>query len=287
MGRALRFLISLLPVLAWAHPLDGRIWDTRAHAFVSADAVYERAAASRYVLLGEIHDSVPQHRLQAEFLKALGSRPGPWALALEQLDGEYQPALDQARRDGVRDPDRLAAVGGFDKDGWDWDLYRGLFVAAAAQDWPLLAANLSRKETREIARGTVAPALPELPAAQQGAIERDIVDGHCGQSPPKDLLARMALAQRARDARMAQVLAGFPGRAVLVAGAGHARRDRAVPFYLPADAASLVVAFVETRDEATRPGDYDGESYDLLWFTPATPRKDPCADFPPLKGGGG
>ena len=53
------------------HPLVGRNWDTRAQAFVTRDALIQRAAGARLVLLGEIHDNADHHRLQAEVLAAL------------------------------------------------------------------------------------------------------------------------------------------------------------------------------------------------------------------------
>jgi uncharacterized iron-regulated protein len=103
----------------------------------------------------------------------------------------------------------------------------------------------------------------------QAALERDIIDGHCGQRPEDKRLAGMVEAQRARDARMA---ASLKGSAVLIAGAGHARRDRGVPLYL-ASADVISIAFQEVGDATP---DYRGQ-FDYVWFTTAAPRKDPCA----------
>src|SRR5215218_1095760 len=89
-----------LLVVGCAHPppgapaLEGRIWDVRARAFVSAQDVYARAARATYVILGETHDNPEHHRLQRQALEAL---PGPRALAMEQFDSEHQAAIDAAR----------------------------------------------------------------------------------------------------------------------------------------------------------------------------------------------
>jgi len=80
----------------------------------------------------------------------------------------------------------------------------------------------------------------------------------------------MVEAQRARDARMASV---FKGDTVLIAGAGHARRDRGVPIYIDGKVASL--AFTETESDKTSPQEYE-QSYDYLWFTDRAAREDPC-----------
>jgi len=279
MKRILPFLL-FCPLLATAHPLEGRIWDTRSHSFVSADAVYAQAAASHFLLLGETHDNATHHRLQREALEALAQRGRKPALALEQLDSENQASLDTARQQGTRDPEQLADAGRFDREGWDWPLYRDLIGHAAQYDWPLLAANLSRSATRDIARGKLEPALPAASPEQLKAIEQDIVEGHCNQRPEDGLLQRMVTAQRARDAHIAKMLDGSGNEgAVLIAGASHVRRDSAVPRYLTASRPSLVVAFIEVQAGEETPEAYADGAFDILWFTPPEKRDDPCVGF--------
>src|SRR5690349_12665763 len=55
-------------------PLVGRIWDVRAAHFVTADAVFGRAARAQHVILGETHDNPEHHRLQRVALEALAAR---------------------------------------------------------------------------------------------------------------------------------------------------------------------------------------------------------------------
>jgi uncharacterized iron-regulated protein len=107
-----------------------------------------------------------------------------------------------------------------------------------------------------------------------------IEEGHCGESP-RNILAGMVAAQRARDAIMAQALQAH-APAVLIAGNGHVRRDFGVPHYLahyPQGDDVRVVGFIEV-DAATRaPTDYvtaGAPEYDYIVFTPRTPRPDPC-----------
>jgi len=265
------------------HPLQGRIWDARVQQFITEDALYLRAAAARYVLLGEKHDSEAHHARQLDMLKglaALGAKP---ALALEQLDAEYQAALTQAQRAGQTDAEALADAGQLNRKGWRWPMYKDLIAFAAQRQWPLLAANLSRAEARKIAVGEVAPTLPAATPEQQAALEDDVVQGHCGYRPDPARLAGIVAAQRARDARMAQTLDAEGGPVVLIAGAGHVRADRAVPRYLAEPARALVIAMVETSAGRSQPADYDLAGFDLLWFTVAGPEQpDPCAT--PLPG---
>jgi uncharacterized iron-regulated protein len=70
-------------------------------------------------------------------------------------------------------------------------------------------------------------------------------------------------------------------RSVLIAGGGHARRDRGVPLYL-VDGELISIAFLEVQAGKAPPQDYfDGfaspASYDYVWFTPRAARDDPCS----------
>ena len=262
------------------HPLAGRVWDTHAGRFVEVQTAIDRAVAARVVILGEIHDNAEHHRLQAEVLTALlraGRRP---VIAMEQFDREHQAALDAVRASGERDPERIADAGGFDRKGWHWPGYRPLLELAAANDLPILAANLSRQSARALMKtGKPADGLALAPEALQSALEQDIVVGHCGVRPPATMLSAMVEAQRARDAQMALTLGSAGERgAILIAGVGHARRDRGVPAYVPATMRKelLVVAFVEVEAGRSVPGAGFAGLYDLVWFTPRAAREDPC-----------
>ncbi len=262
--------------------LEGRIWDVHAQQFIAPDVMFQRAARARYVLLGEKHDSQAHRARQLDMLQALAQRGRSPALAMEQFDAEYQPALAVAQAADVTDADALADAGQLNRQGWRWPMYRDLIAFAGAQHWPLLAANLSRAEARKIALGEVVPDVPAATYLQQIAMEDDVVQGHCGQRPEPARLAGIVAAQRARDARMAQTLDSTPGPVVLIAGAGHVRADRAVPRYLAQPTQALAIALVEALPSRSAPSDYDSAGFDLLWFTAAQSRPDACAT--PLPG---
>lgn len=265
------------------HVLQGRVWDTRTQQFISEPMLYQRAAAARYVLLGEKHDSEAHHARQLDVLRgmaALGAQP---ALAMEQLDTEHQDALSRAQSAGQTDAEALADAGQLNRKGWRWPMYKDLIAFTAQRQWPLRAANLSRADARKIVLGDVTPTLPAATPAQLAALENDVVQGHCGHRPEPARLAGIVAAQRARDARMAQVLDAVGGPVVLIAGAGHVRSDRAVPRYLAEPEKALTIALVETVAGKVEPADYDRAGFDVLWFTePGEVRPDPCAT--PLPG---
>ena len=262
-------------------PLAGPIVDTRTGARLARDELLARAMASRFILLGEAHDNPVHHRLQAEVLEAMLRAGRAPALAMEQFDRGHQAAIDAARAGGERDPERIAEAGRFDRKGWRWLDYKPLVELALEFDLPLLAANFSREEARrQMQSGDPAQGVPTAAPPLRAGLEQDIVAGHCGIRPGAAVLNRMVEAQRARDARMAEVLAGAGEKgALLIAGAGHARLDRGAPSYLSSAGREKVlsIGFVEVSpDEALRPSAYAG-IYDVVWFTPRAVREDPCA----------
>ena len=263
--RQLALLAAVAGLAACAHDstLAGAIWDTRAGTFVPETLLLARAAAAQHVILGEIHDNPEHHRLQLRVLERLGRR----VLAMEQFDSEHQAAIDAAPRNA----EALADAGHFDRKGWDWLLYKPLVELAFKRGWPIVAANLSRAEARAIVADPSRSGLPPAPSVER-AIERDIIGGHCGQTPEAKRLAGMVAAQRARDARMASML---KAPSVLIAGRGHARRDRGVPLYLGGDDV-LAIGFTEVDAGNASPAGYDAGSFDYVWFTPRAVRNDPC-----------
>jgi hypothetical protein len=129
-----------------------------------------------------------------------------------------------------------------------------------------------------------------LAPASQAEMTADLADAHCGHAPA-GVIESMVAVQRARDAHMAWrlVSAGGPGGAVLIAGAGHVRRDRGVPATvarLEPGASVASLAFLEVSTGATDPDAYAVRSsgrralpYDYVWFTPRREETDPCERF--------
>ena len=162
----------------------------------------------------------------------------------------------------------------------------------------IVATNLSRPATEAVRRNGLTGLGPALatqlrlaePSPEtRSAMALEIRESHCGKAP-ESILDRMVDIQWARDARMAASLArgGQRDGAVLIAGAGHARRDRGVPAHLARqapDAGVASAAFLEVDPAAVKPGDYaarlagDTLPFDYVWFTPKIDDVDPCEKF--------
>lgn len=257
----------------------------------SDKVLVSRLSQADILLLGEVHDNVAQHGRRLNWLIEL-ARTRSIVLVMEQLDADAQAALETARAALPALPlandelDRaartLAQAGGFNFDGWDWALYGPVIRWAIVEGIELRGANLSATQTMAIARGQAHRLADARPAqwgeAQDAAMARLIREGHCDLLPER-MIAPMARAQRARDARMAEALADAvrassrPDRlVVLMAGNGHVRRDLGVAAHLaerlPA-ARMVTVGLLET-------GDGGADVFDEAVMTPRQSREDPC-----------
>jgi uncharacterized iron-regulated protein len=292
-----------------SHPLIGKVWVARTGALMDWQAfeavVPGLASSSDIILLGEVHDNPLHHMARARILRLLACAEARASFAVfEHLRVDQKPQLDAFARDrapgGVK-PAAAALLGKIDwaKSGWPKsEIFLPLFQAALDTGLTLLPGEPARARVRAVARGEPEALnadererlslTKELPEPQMRALLSELEGSHCGMLPDR-ALAPMAAAQRFRDAHMADALLAARGqgaRGVLLAGNGHVREDRGVPWYLRQREPGLkisTVMFVEVeagseaassyspRDPAGRP------AVDYLVFTPGAERADPCA----------
>ena len=283
------------------HPLAGRVYDV-VPGKLSDPADDPLPLPDGIVLLGEVHDNPAHHQLRAWLIaETMRARP-QWrpAVAFEQIDTGRQEAVDRFERlnAGARTADALFDLLKWQDSGWPAaDLYRPLIQAVVAARLPIYAGDLPRARMRSVVRGGLSQIAPEerarlgldspLPAPLADAVLRELEESHCGAMPPQ-ALGGMAVAQQYRDAHMADVLLDMVqrhGSAILIAGNGHVRADRGVPWHLRQRARETPVTTVllmEVEDGQTEPADYvprgpDGRpAADHVIFTPRAERADPC-----------
>ena len=247
-------------------------------------AALPAAAPTRpVVLFGEIHDNAAQHALRLRAFESMlhtGARP---ALLLEQFDRERQGEIDRVLTSApAPDADAIILAGSgapaSNTTSWHWPFYRPLIALALAHGLPIVAANVSRADSRRVyseglqAHGFDPAVAPDITTAQARAIEQS----HCGQVDVP-MAQRMASAQIARDQFMARVVEKHAARgAVLLAGNGHVRTDIGVPRWLtPATREQTESIGMLEADAGERPD--DTAAYDRVIVTPRQPRADPCA----------
>ncbi|EZP30195.1 ChaN family lipoprotein [Pseudomonas sp. RIT288] len=255
-------------------PVNGEIRDLRSGQVLTAQELLTRLAAAQHVIIGEQHDNADHHAAQLWLLRSLGEQRPQGSLLLEMLTPDQQPKVDQVRHAATPPTDLPAALAW--QDGWDWNLYGPIVRFTFTQPYPLLAANLDDSEIRAAYRQP--PALSGVrsnAASVKARLLEQISDSHCGLLPKSQMPAMLAVQQQ-RDRRMAERLLAAPTPALLLAGAWHARKDAGVPLHvldLGAAQAPTVLMLAGQGAEVT------AVMADYVWYTPATPAQDYCAQM--------
>lgn len=257
------------------------------------------------VLLGDVHDNPEHHWFRARVVPAelgQGLPPSPVALVFEQFRSDQQPALDRFMARRTTSPasatlEELKRSGDWSGSGGSKYSYDPLLerivgphsLAVCGGDAP---GDVVRRAARE---GEVALSSGErtrfaLDTPLGGRLDASLTEiegAHCGMVP-KAAFGNMAFAQRYRDAHLADATLQATekhGSAILIAGNGHVRTDRGVPWYIRQRATGQKVVAVmlveveggKTDPEAYVPRDPDGNpAADYLIFTPRAGRSDPC-----------
>ncbi len=269
------------------NPLAGTLWTGDGR---KADAAALEAAvkAARFIAVGETHTNADHHRLQAKIVgmkAASGAKP---AVVWEMVPHSLQPVLDRAADTGA---EKLGEALDWEKRGWpSWQAYRPIAEEALANGLAMKAGDLDRETIRAIGKqGTAAldpAAVSRIGLDQpfgdkaQGELMQELRDGHCGMLPEKSLPA-MVTVQRARDGALAAAMleTGDAG-AILIAGNGHVREDRAAPAVLKAIKRGedvLTIAFLELGESEDAASYLKDAPFDFVMLTPKADITDHCA----------
>ena len=272
------------PLPAWQSPEGrehaelGQIRELSSGRLLTPTQLLERLAQAPWLLVGEKHDNPDHHALQLWLLRALQAQRPQGSLLLEMLQPVQQAKVDTLKLQHVLPTDLPQALGW--QDGWDWAMYGPIVREALGQPYPLLTANLDTDEVRSIYRQP--PLLKGARATAskvQAVLLEQVRESHCGLLPESQLPAMLAVQQQ-RDRRIAERLLAAPQPALLLAGGYHVRKDVGVPLHLAdldAKAGTQVLMLAEVGQVV------DAQMADYVWYTPALPEQDYCAQL--RKGG--
>ncbi len=278
--------------IATDHPLVGRFYDATTFREVTEDIVADSCAQATYVLLGEKHDNADHHTEQARLLGAMITRKRSPAVVLEMIETDMGAQLAQyTERQNASSADFGEAMN-WEKRGWGpWEGYKPIMDVTFAAKLPIVPGGIPQVRASAIAHhGESAVDADDRKAFLldetmdpnlESSLHTELVQAHCGHLP-SSMVRGMLLAERARDAGMANAMAPFESRgAVLIAGNGHTRTDRGVPWALARKAPNakvVSVSMLEVADGRTDPKGYDVHA-DFVFFTPRATDEDPCVAF--------
>ena len=219
------------------------------------------------------------------------------AVVLEMVPRDSAKKLQDYLASPDASPAGLGAALDWKKWGWpDWKIYQPIAEAALGRSLPLLAGDVDKPTLRKAAREGFGildaeelkrlHLTEELSEELKASMVEELYLSHC-ELMPKDGLRPMGVIQRLRDAVLTDSLLTAAGEdgAILIAGNGHIRTDRAVPWYLARrepKADTVTVMMLEVTDDATKPEDIvpmtpdNNPAADYVWFTPQAEREDQC-----------
>ena len=271
------------------HSLVGTVWSAREEQSINSELLLQRLGEARFVILGEKHDNPDHHSLQRYVLLQMAARTSLDSVSFEMLDSSQQSAVDSLTPANISSREELRNALSWDEQGWDWAFYGPIIQDSLLSGAAVRSANISSDEMRAVyAAQSYSAAEGILGDSQVQRLHQEIDESHCGMLPESQFPAMVAV-QQARDATMAQSLLsdgkGFNGVRVLLAGNFHARRDLGVPNYVGPEHGELItVAFLEVSPESEQVREYlesfsATTPYDYVWFTPALPAQDYCANL--------
>jgi uncharacterized iron-regulated protein len=272
-------MLALLMLSACQHvstppPVVGEIRDLRSGQTLTAEELVARLETPSRLIVGEQHDNRDHHELQLWLLQSLGERRAQGSLLLEMLTPDQQLRVDDVRHASTPPADLPGAL--VWQSGWDWNLYGPIVRFALTQPYPLLAANLDTLEVRAVyANPPTLSGSRSNAASVKDELLKQVSDSHCGLLPESQMPAMLAVQQQ-RDRRMAERLLAAPTPSLLFAGAYHARKNVGVPIHvldLGEPQAPVVLMLAEEGSEVTP------AMADYVWYTPATPPQDYCAQM--------
>ncbi len=138
------------------------------------DALLERLAEARVVMIGETHDRYDHHINQLELVCRLHQRHPDLAIGLEFFQQPFQDALDAYVEGRIDAAEMLVQTEYYDRWQFDYRLYAPILDFAREHRIPLVALNARKEIASKVAREGIAALSEEERAQIPARLERDI-----------------------------------------------------------------------------------------------------------------
>jgi uncharacterized iron-regulated protein len=131
----------------------GQIIDLQEGAGISFSQLVARITPRDLIFLGEVHDNPEHHLIQTQIIQSLLECCRPVAIAVEFLQTTHQKHIDLYVERAITEEDFLDAVNWDKSWGFDYYLYRPIFLLARQHGIKILAVNAPRDIVRKVSRG--------------------------------------------------------------------------------------------------------------------------------------
>lgn len=243
MLRLSSLMILLAGMMTWAQAAEkapNAVVDLS--TLMNMDRLIEQVADHRVVYVGESHDQYQHHLNQLAIIRGLHARHPQLAIGLEFFFQPFQPVLDRYIAGEIEEDALIRETEYFDRWRFDYRLYRPIFRYAREHGIPLVALNLEREITEQVAREGVESLSEEQQARLPGEIDRgnpayierirSVFDLH----PTREgrSFENFLQVQLLWDESMAERVAGWlqanpEGHMVVLAGVGHLMYRQGIP----------------------------------------------------------
>jgi uncharacterized iron-regulated protein len=148
----------------------GQIISMETGGAVPFEAMIRDMRSAPFVCVGEAHDSLPTHELQARIIRALWKQDHRLAVGLEMIPAARQEILSQWSRGLLADDEFLRETSWYTSWGFNFGLYRPILVFAKEHAIPLYALDTPREVSAQFKMqdGKILPEENKIPAPLPG-----------------------------------------------------------------------------------------------------------------------
>ena len=144
-------IILVLGCATIAHAAEMRLFDIAKKKELKLSDALRDLKGKRIILVGEQHDRSGHHLAQLEIIKVLNRSGIPVAVGLEMFRTDSQDSLDQWVHGRLSEKEFQKIYN--DNWGFPWPLYSTIFEFARKMKLPIVALNVPRAVTEQVARG--------------------------------------------------------------------------------------------------------------------------------------
>ena len=117
---------------------------------IAFSRMIDEMTKARFVFVGETHNSLPMHDVQAKVIEALYAKDKALAIGLEMLPAEVQPVLDKWSRGALSEEAFLREIGWYVNWNFNFGYYKKIFDFAREHGLPVYALNAPREVITKI-----------------------------------------------------------------------------------------------------------------------------------------
>lgn len=111
---------------------------------LSFEQMIEEMASARVIYVGESHNSLPMHRIQARIIRALYAQKPDLTIGMEMFTAERQPALNQWGLGLLSEEEFIRKAEWYVAWNFHFNYYRDVFEASREKGIPIYALNIPR-----------------------------------------------------------------------------------------------------------------------------------------------